>query len=588
MERREKRGLGSALVRLNDVHVDEYCLASLRQINGIRIRALSRWMNAVSLSLPIAALDAMCELNCVSSLSLVASAQRQPLLEADTLDFSSHFIKRNALQKSYGESAVVLNMLNVDAVHRMGHTGKGVRVLMLDSGFSVTHPCLRHIKVIDTYDFVHNDTNVADEGPGEDGDGRHGTACLSTVAGRETNLHSGVAPDVEVLLGKTEAMDYEERIEEDFFVAGLEWGEAKGAHLVSSSLGYHEWWKFNDYNGRTSVASRAVDEAVARGMVVIMAAGNYATTSLTTPADAAGAIAVGSVGLTGKVSPFSSRGPTSDGRIKPDVSAPGEHIHVAEIGSGYTTLSGTSFATPLTAGVVALLLQANPSWKPRDVHMALHKTAKSSGEPNLNVGWGIVDAAAASAFKPQPCQEQGSCVHGTCKDGACVCQVGYYGPQCSYKRLLCVDWCKEQGRCFEGRCLCLRSLGEQQDHRCEEGTIPDWECELARYDDGETCDWDCGKTTAAKDPDCGHYTRALCEKDTPPSVPTDALDDYCTLPPTPKPVIQPPASPNVQLKNDEHLATTLPLVVTLLMVLLLIAGGVYLWHRRRRRPTLVI
>jgi subtilisin family serine protease len=224
-----------------------------------------------------------------------------------------------------------------------------------------------------------------------------------------------VAPDAEYILAKTEDNAAELPVEEDRWIAGLEWADSLGADVVNSSLGYNIWdvgdsYEYGDLDGKTALTTRAAAMAVQRGLVVVVAAGNEGIGPwhyITAPADAEGVITVGSVdvpvggGRLPRIAGSSSRGPTADGRIKPDVVAPGEGVVVADLrGGDYLRSSGTSFAAPLVSGICALLLQAHPEWGAAQVLEALRSTALDLGEagPDTVYGWGQVDALAASGL----------------------------------------------------------------------------------------------------------------------------------------------------------------------------------------------
>lgn len=210
----------------------------------------------------------------------------------------------------------------------------------------------------------------------------------------------GVAYECKFLLAKTEILDEEIIAEEDQYVAALEWGEALGADVASSSLGYLDWYTYDDMDGETAITTQAVDYAVGLGLVCVTAMGNEGNSNwyyMIAPADADSVIAVGAVDSLGQIASFSSHGPTFDGRIKPEVVARGVATFAAGTGSptSFISANGTSLSTPLVAGASALLLQAHPNWTPMMVREALMMTANSATSPNNDYGFGLIDVMAA-------------------------------------------------------------------------------------------------------------------------------------------------------------------------------------------------
>ncbi|GAF80334.1 unnamed protein product, partial [marine sediment metagenome] len=206
----------------------------------------------------------------------------------------------------------------------------------------------------------------------------------------------GPAFKADFLLAKTEMLIEEIDLEEDNYVRALEWGEALGADIASSSLGYTDWYTWQDMDGNTAVTTKAVDIAASLGMLCVTAVGNengaYKWNHIIAPADADSVISVGAVDDTSGIASFSSRGPSYDGRIKPEVCALGVSTACASgNGVSYTHLDGTSLSTPLVAGAAAVLLSANPSWTPMMVREALMKTASQSNTPDNDYGYGIID-----------------------------------------------------------------------------------------------------------------------------------------------------------------------------------------------------
>jgi subtilisin family serine protease len=312
----------------------------------------------------------------------------------------------------YGATLKQNSMMQVPQLHASGINGAGVLVCVLDAGFRTTHQIFAGLDVVARRDFVNNDFVVDDQVPPDSvGDGSHGTMTLACIAGSKPGTYSGVAYGCSVALGKTEYAPSETPVEMDNWLRGAEWADSLGADVISSSLGYFEFdapypsYTYADMDGQTTVVTRAASEAVRRGITVVTAVGNEGALAwhfLISPSDADTVIAAGAVDSFNVVTSFSSRGPSADGRIKPDLMAMGRAVYLPSFTnpSGYGRASGSSFSTPLTAGVAALLLQAHPTWGPFEVREALRETALNHASPNNDIGWGLVQGFAASQWVP--------------------------------------------------------------------------------------------------------------------------------------------------------------------------------------------
>jgi serine protease AprX len=390
-----------------DLPVSPSYLATLNDL-GITVQNTSRWFNAATAYLTPAQREQLQQLSFVRSVEPIATYTRKelPRTESARQDLS----KQTANQKySYGSSAAQMTMINAIAVHNIGISGRGVLVGMLDTGFRwKNHSAMNNLNVISEYDFVQKDNNTANEANDAFDQDSHGTATMSLVGGFKKDTLVSSAFNADFILGKTEYVPTETNVEEDNWVAAIEWMELQGVDIVSSSLGYSTFdlgqksYVYGDMDGRTATTSKAAVIAMRKGVVVVNAMGNEAQTSwhfLTSPADADSIVSVGAVNTNGTVTSFSSPGPTIDGRTKPDVSAQGVFVFAAVPSTSksmYTTgFNGTSAATPLVAGVAALILSAHPELTPVQVRDALRTTANNANSPNYTVGWGIVNAYAA-------------------------------------------------------------------------------------------------------------------------------------------------------------------------------------------------
>jgi hypothetical protein len=386
-----------------DLPVAEHYLSAVSSC-GAHLRFTSRWLNAVSVDADARTLEEIRNLPFVKRVQPVAKywpCDRD--FRYETCDANGQGDAASHLDElHYGPSFTQLELCHVPEMHARGLSGHGVRLCLLDTGFWLEHEVFNDAQIIATYDFINGDSIVWNE-PNQDTISQqdHGTLTLSAAAGKKDSSLYGPAYGAELICGKTEDVRGETPIEEDFYVAGLEWADGLGADVVSTSLGYFDWYTYADMDGNTAVTTIAVDIAVSRGIVVCTAAGNEHLQPwhyIIAPADADSVIAVGAVDSTGLIASFSSPGPTADGRIKPEVCAQGLNTYAAIpwFGSnGYIRASGTSLSTPIIGGICALLLEAHPDWTPMQLREALLMTANQSTSPDTIYGWGIANGLAA-------------------------------------------------------------------------------------------------------------------------------------------------------------------------------------------------
>jgi serine protease AprX len=283
-------------------------------------------------------------------------------------------------------------LIGVPQVWQLGATGKGIKVAIVDTGIDSTHPDFAG-RIVAKIDY-------SGEG-GEDNNG-HGTHVASTIGGSgaaSNGKYKGVAP--ECLLYAAKVLGGDGSGSFSAVMGGIEWAVQQGAQVINLSLGTS-----SNCDGTDALAMMC-DAAVQAGVCVCVAAGNAGPGpgTIGSPACARLVLTVGATDKFDEIASFSSRGPSVDGRIKPDICFPGVHITAARarearIGTpapeqGYSILSGTSMATPHAAGACALLLEANPGYTPQQVKDTLMNSAKNLGLDWNTQGRGRADVLAA-------------------------------------------------------------------------------------------------------------------------------------------------------------------------------------------------
>jgi subtilisin family serine protease len=404
LERRKK--LFSEPVTWYDVPVHQKYINRIISV-GVEVRRESKWLNALSVFASMEQIQTIAGMNFVTRIQPVAKLRRG---KHKTINNMTHNERRNSSLMDYGLAQTQIEMMNCDLAHDIGYFGQGVRILVIDTGFDLTHEAFDSLHVIDQWDFINDDNNTANETDSETHDNQHnhGTSVLSIMGAYVPGTLIGPAFGSEYLLAKTEIVAEEIQQEEDNYVAALEWGEANGADVVNSSLGYLDWYSYCDMDGNTAITTIGVDIAASLGLVCVTSAGNWANEDppedpceslsyyISAPADADSVIAVGAVSADSLIVYFSSRGPSYDGRIKPEVSALGVGVAAANPSGGYSEFySGTSASSPLVAGVAAVLLSANPQWTNMEVREALMMTASQADMPNNDYGYGLVNIWSA-------------------------------------------------------------------------------------------------------------------------------------------------------------------------------------------------
>ena len=387
--RRERMGIA---VEADDCPIAPAILDQLAQ-TGVKPILTSKWMRTVVVeSEDYGVEQTLRQLPTVDSVRFVW--QGEPTAPLDRVESGERLAPTKEPKKSpYGYALGQIKLLNGLKLHRAGFRGQGMRVAVIDAGFlnadrmRVFDP----LRLLGTY-------NVVSPGQSVFAEDEHGTKVLSCLAANAPGWMVGTAPEASYWLIKSEDSRSEYPIEEDYYVAALEFADSVGVAVVSSSLGYYTFdddslsYTQADLDGYTAFISRAAHRAAEKGLLLFSSAGNEGNSTwekITFPADTEGILTVGSITSQKERSRFSSKGLTADGRIKPDLVALGSGSCVV-VGSGEISYgSGTSFATPILAGMGICLWQALPQLSPQELIDLLRQSGSQAERPDAELGYGL-------------------------------------------------------------------------------------------------------------------------------------------------------------------------------------------------------
>lgn len=375
--------------------------------NNMQIHSVSRWLNAAAVISDSNSIKALSKLSFVKSVVYLGphlkyrnpsnrpAKKRKPISIIPQVEEGGTY---------WGYAALQNNMLGVPVLQMAGIKGKGIYVAVMDGGFTNvdTIPFFDSLalnnRLFPAHDFVEHDEAVYESA-------QHGTSVLSVMGAYMPGFFVGTAPEATYFLLKTEDTGGEYPVEETNWIAGAEWADSAGVDIINASLGYTVFndttlnHRYAQLDGRTAIGSRGATIAATKGMIICNSAGNEGDGPwhyIGVPADAPGIIAVGAVQHNAHKSTFSSMGPTADGRIKPDLVAPGEEVvTVGSVGTQLGVSSGTSLASPMLVGSLATLWSAFPEKTAAEILDAVFASADQSTRPTNTRGYGMPDMTAA-------------------------------------------------------------------------------------------------------------------------------------------------------------------------------------------------
>jgi serine protease AprX len=386
-----------------DLPVSPDYLDSLRK-RGLEIVHTSKWLNGATVRTADTVL--IQKIATLPFVSLVQLTKPANVLKSTNNKFSVEEANTEYDPAKYGTAMRQLTQLNGQYLHSQGFRGKGIQIAILDAGFlnanTITaFDSLRNSKrLLGTRDFVDPKSDIYKQN-------YHGMSVLSCMAGNVPGSMIGTAPDASFYLLRSEDVSSEYLIEEDNWVAAAEYADSLGVDIINSSLGYYEFndrkmnHTYADMNGTKTRVTQGANIAFQKGILVFSSAGNEANNSwkrIIAPSDGEKVIGVAAVDINEIRASFSSVGPASGGAIKPNVAALGAGTTLVNSNGIFGQASGTSFSSPVLAGMGACLLQANPYAGVKLAKLAIEQSASQYNKPDSLLGFGIPDFEKADKY----------------------------------------------------------------------------------------------------------------------------------------------------------------------------------------------
>ena len=398
VERRIRTGVGFDSL---DIPVNSVYIQQVLQQGNSNLLLKSKWFNSITVELTDTAIAATWKQQ-VEALPCVFQVKSLPSIPLEKISIHKGTQSEEGMVSDdfYGPSFRQTEMLNGQLLHQLGLNGQGMDIAVFDGGFLFADvlPAMAHLfdegRIIETHDFLHyNSPAVFDAST-------HGTMVLSHMAGIMKDSLYGTAVDANYYLFQTEDVFREVRLEEDSWIQAAEWADSIGIDVINSSLGYSLFdedymnYSTSDMNGSTTRISQAAEICALKGTLVVNSAGNSGDDPwhvITAPSDAEHVLCIGAVDLNGIHASFSGYHPPGLNDVKPNVVAMGRQTVYAAMDSTISRGNGTSFSSPILAGMAATLWQAFPSATNMDIFNAIEQSASLYSTPNDSMGYGIPD-----------------------------------------------------------------------------------------------------------------------------------------------------------------------------------------------------
>lgn len=392
----DRRHRQQIAVDATDLPVSPVYLDSLKKL-GLEIVHSSKWLNGTTVRTDDSTL--IKKVAALSFVSYIQLTKPGKALKSAKNKFNETELPADYAPSRYGKAYSQLSQLNGQYIHNKGFRGKGIQIAVLDAGFwhvnaIAAFDSLRSThRILGTRDFVNPHSDIYQQHT-------HGMSVLSTMGGNIPGTLVGTAPDASFYLFRSEDDATEYIIEEDNWVAAAELADSVGVDVINSSLGYYNFddpstsHPYSDMNGVKTRVTQGANMAFSKGILVFTSAGNEANNSwrhIIAPTDGVNVISVAAVDSLGKRASFSSIGPAYGGAVKPNLAARGRLTYLVTSSGQLGFSNGTSFSSPVLAGMGACLLQANPQATVRQVKQALEQSGSIYLTPDSLIGYGIPD-----------------------------------------------------------------------------------------------------------------------------------------------------------------------------------------------------
>jgi len=420
IERRKKQG---AVIDETDLPVTPAYIEKIASVKNVKVLYASKWLNGVVVQVSHEYdVDPIEDFAFVKKVQLLGKYTKKEV-EKDKKPAKDDFNEdagesakevesvridlTDIMKRGYGRAYYQNRMINMLKVHDMGYYGEGMTIAVIDGGFKnyYRHRAFDSLRannqIIGHRNFVNDDTTI-------NNNGSHGMSVLSCIGANSPGIMIGTAPKASFWLLESEDAGSESSAEETNWARAAEFADSVGADIITSSLGYRDFdddnlnYTYKDLNGKKALSTKAAALAAKKGIMVLIAAGNEGDGKkwkyINAPADADGILAVGGVDIDREHTNFSSLGPAYDNRVKPELCAQATNVYVTSPSNNFEMSQGTSFATPIMAGAVACLMQANPTKTTNEIIAALKQSGDHNHNPDNYYGNGIPDVFIAHSI----------------------------------------------------------------------------------------------------------------------------------------------------------------------------------------------